>query len=107
MNVPVDAVRVGLAAFLLATALLKLLVRTDLVAAAARLGVPRTWLLGRRGQLVRPGLIAIELLLAAGLGVNSNFLAFAGAAAVAAVLLGAIGIKIKSKTPIAVGASNV
>ena len=67
MNVPVDAVRVGLAAFLLAAAVLKLLVRTDLVAAAARLGVPRTWLLGWRDRSLRPGLIAIEVLLATGL----------------------------------------
>jgi hypothetical protein len=67
MNVPVDAVRVGLAAFLLAAAVLKMLVRTDLVAATARLGVPRTWLLGWRGQTLRPVLIATELLLAAGL----------------------------------------
>jgi hypothetical protein len=67
MNVLVDAVRVGFAAFLLAAAVLKVLVRTDLVAAAARLGVPRTWLLGWRGRSLRPGLIAIEVLLATGL----------------------------------------
>jgi hypothetical protein len=60
MNVPVDAVRVGLAAFLLAAAVLKLLVRTDLVAAAARLGVPRTWLLGWRGRSLRPALVWVE-----------------------------------------------
>jgi hypothetical protein len=66
MNVPVDAVRVGLAAFLLAAAVLKLLVRTDLVAAAARLGVPKTWLLGWQGRPLRPGLITIEVLFAAG-----------------------------------------
>jgi hypothetical protein len=83
MNVPVDAVRVGLAAFLLAAALLKLLVRTDLVAAAARLGVPRTWLLGWRGQTLRPGLITIELLLAAGLVLPATA---SSAAAVAAVM---------------------
>jgi hypothetical protein len=67
MSVVVDALRAALAAFLLAAAVLKLLVRTDLVAAAARLGVPRTWLLGWRGQTLRPGLIVIELLLASGL----------------------------------------
>ena len=67
MNVLIDAARVGLAAFLLAAAVLKLLVRTDLVAAAVRLGVRRTWLLGWRGQSVRPALVALELLLAAGL----------------------------------------
>jgi hypothetical protein len=67
MNVLIDAAQVGLAAFLLAAAVLKLLVRTDLVAAAARLGVPRSWLIGWRGQSVRPALVALELLLAAGL----------------------------------------
>jgi AAHS family benzoate transporter-like MFS transporter len=45
------------------------------------------------------------LLLAAGLGVNSNFLAFAGAAAIAAVLLAAVGLNINNK--ISQGASNV
>jgi hypothetical protein len=67
MNLPVDAVRVGLAAVLLAAAVLKLVAATDLVAAAARLGVPRRWLLGRRGQSLGPAASAIELLLAAGL----------------------------------------
>ena len=62
-------------------------------------------LLGRIGAVAAPQVGG--LLLAAGLGVNSNFLAFAGAAAVAAVLLGAIGIKINSKTPTSVGAHNV
>ena len=83
MNVPVDAVRVGLAAFLLAAAVLKLLVRTDPVAAAARLGVPRTWLLGWRGRTVRPGLITIEVLLAAGVVLPATTRM---AAAVAAVM---------------------
>jgi hypothetical protein len=86
MNVPVDAVRVGLAAFLLPAAVLKLLVRTDLVAAAARLGVPRTWLLGRRGQTLRPGLIAIELLLAASLVIPAT--ARTAAAVVAVMFVG-------------------
>ena len=40
MYVLVDAVRVGLAAFLLTAAVLKLLVRTDLVAAAVAVGWP-------------------------------------------------------------------
>jgi hypothetical protein len=83
MNVPVDAVRVGLAAFLLAAAVLKLLVRTDLVAAAARLGVPKTWLLGWRGRPLRPGLITIEVLLAAGVVLPATARM---AAAVAAVM---------------------
>jgi hypothetical protein len=82
MNVPVDAVRVGLAAFLLAAAVLKLLVRTDLVAAAARLGVPRTWLLGWRGRSLRPGLIAIEVLLATGLVLPATARTTAAVAAV-------------------------
>jgi AAHS family benzoate transporter-like MFS transporter len=70
-------------------------------------GTALGWALGvgRIGAVAAPQVGG--LLLAAGLGVNSNFLAFAGAAAVAAVLLGAIGIKIKSNTPISVGASNV
>lgn len=70
-------------------------------------GTALGWALGvgRIGAVAAPQVGG--LLLAAGLGVNSNFLAFAGAAAVAAVLLGAIGIKIKSKTPNSVGASNV
>ena len=83
MNVPVDAIRVGLAAFLLAAAVLKLLVRTDLVAAAARLGVPKTWLLGWRGRPLRPGLITIEVLLAAGVVLPATARM---AAAVAAVM---------------------
>lgn len=59
-------------------------------------GTALGWALGvgRIGAVAAPQVGG--LLLAAGLGVNSNFLAFAGAAAVAAVLLGAIGIKIKS-----------
>jgi hypothetical protein len=63
----IDAVRVALAAFLLAAAVLKVAEPRDLVAAAARLGVPRTWLLGWRGRSLRPALIGIELFLAAGL----------------------------------------
>ncbi|MCX2750185.1 aromatic acid/H+ symport family MFS transporter [Arthrobacter sp. MI7-26] len=79
-------------------------------------GTALGWALGvgRIGAVAAPQ--AGGLLLAAGLGVNSNFLAFAGAAAVAAILLGAISAKIKTAkiktaninsntTP--VGASNV
>lgn len=72
-------------------------------------GTALGWALGvgRIGAVAAPQVGG--LLLAAGLGVNSNFLAFAGAAAVAAVLLGAIAIKIKSSTSthISEGASNV
>ncbi len=70
-------------------------------------GTALGWALGvgRIGAVAAPQIGG--LLLAAGLGVNSNFLAFAGAAAVAAVLLGAISIKIASKTPDTAGAPNV
>lgn len=80
-------------------------------------GTALGWALGvgRIGAVAAPQVGG--LLLAAGLGVNSNFLAFAGAAAVAAILLGAIGTKIKtakintaniqSKNTTSVGASNV
>jgi MFS transporter, AAHS family, benzoate transport protein len=80
-------------------------------------GTALGWALGvgRIGAVAAPQVGG--LLLAAGLGVNSNFLAFAGAAAVAAILLGAIGAKIKaarisdaktqSKNTTSVGASNV
>ena len=70
-------------------------------------GTALGWALGvgRIGAVAAPQVGG--LLLAAGLGVNSNFLAFAGAAAVAAVLLGAIGIKITTKPSTSVGASNV
>ncbi|WP_043805699.1 MFS transporter [Paenarthrobacter aurescens] len=68
-------------------------------------GTALGWALGtgRIGAVIAPQVGG--LLLAAGLGVNSNFLAFAGAAAIAAVLLAAVGLKIKSK--ISQGASNV
>ncbi|MDR6986805.1 AAHS family benzoate transporter-like MFS transporter [Paenarthrobacter nitroguajacolicus] len=68
-------------------------------------GTALGWALGtgRIGAVVAPQVGG--LLLAAGLGVNSNFLAFAGAAAIAAVLLAAVGLKITSTTP--QGASNV
>ncbi|MCT9871424.1 MFS transporter [Paenarthrobacter aurescens] len=68
-------------------------------------GTALGWALGtgRIGAVVAPQVGG--LLLAAGLGVNSNFLAFAGAAAIAAVLLAAVGLKIK--TTISQGASNV
>jgi AAHS family benzoate transporter-like MFS transporter len=75
-------------------------------------GTALGWALGtgRIGAVAAPQLGG--LLLAAGLGVNSNFLAFAGAAAIAAVLLAAVGLKLKSKlsispSPSPTGASNV
>ncbi|MBT2533817.1 aromatic acid/H+ symport family MFS transporter [Arthrobacter sp. ISL-48] len=70
-------------------------------------GTALGWALGvgRIGAVAAPQ--AGGLLLAAGLGVSSNFLAFAAAAAVAAILLGAISIKITSKTPTGVGDNNV
>lgn len=73
-------------------------------------GTALGWALGtgRIGAVAAPQ--AGGLLLAAGLGVNSNFLAFAGAAAIAAVLLAAVGLKLKSKPSIpssSTGASNV
>lgn len=70
-------------------------------------GTALGWALGtgRIGAVAAPQ--AGGLLLAAGLGVNSNFLAFAGAAAIAAVLLTAVGLHLKSKNPTTTGASNV
>ncbi len=73
-------------------------------------GTALGWALGtgRIGAVAAPQIGG--LLLAAGLGVNSNFLAFAGAAAIAAVLLAAVGLKLKSKLSISTsstGASNV
>jgi AAHS family benzoate transporter-like MFS transporter len=73
-------------------------------------GTALGWALGtgRIGAVAAPQIGG--LLLAAGLGVNSNFLAFAGAAAIAAVLLAAVGLKLKSKlsiSPSPTGASNV
>jgi AAHS family benzoate transporter-like MFS transporter len=70
-------------------------------------GTALGWALGtgRIGAVAAPQVGG--LLLAAGLGVNSNFLAFAGAAAIAALLLAAIGLKLKSKSSISQGASNV
>ncbi len=80
-------------------------------------GTALGWALGvgRIGAVAAPQVGG--LLLAAGLGVNSNFLAFAAAAAVAAILLGTIGAKIKttkikaakiqSNNTTSVGASNV
>jgi MFS transporter, AAHS family, benzoate transport protein len=60
-------------------------------------GTALGWALGtgRIGAVAAPQVGG--LLLAAGLGVNSNFLAFAGAAGIAAVLLAAVGINLKSK----------
>jgi len=73
-------------------------------------GTALGWALGtgRIGAVAAPQIGG--LLLAAGLGVNSNFLAFAGAAAIAAVLLTAVGLKLKSKlstSPSPTGAINV
>jgi Methylamine utilisation protein MauE len=90
MNLLIDAARVALAAFLLAAAVLKLVVRTDLVVAAARLGVPRTWLLGWRGRSLRPALVSVELLLAAGLMLPAT--ARIAAAVAAVMLLGFAGL---------------
>ncbi|MBP1136287.1 AAHS family benzoate transporter-like MFS transporter [Arthrobacter sp. PvP023] len=69
-------------------------------------GTALGWALGtgRIGAVVAPQVGG--LLLAAGLGVNSNFLAFAGAAAVAAVLLAAVGLKLKSKLSISPSSSS-
>jgi AAHS family benzoate transporter-like MFS transporter len=79
-------------------------------------GTALGWALGtgRIGAVAAPQVGG--LLLTAGLGVSSNFLAFAGAAAIAAVLLAAVGLKLKSKlsgspspypSPSPTGASNV
>ena len=70
-------------------------------------GTALGWALGtgRIGAVAAPQVGG--LLLAAGLGVNSNFLAFAGAAAIAAVLLAAVGFNLKKKLSISQGASNV
>lgn len=71
-------------------------------------GTALGWALGtgRIGAVAAPQIGG--LLLAAGLGVSSNFLAFAGAAAIAAVLLAAVGLKLKSKSSTSpTGASNV
>ncbi|MFK0006600.1 MFS transporter [Paenarthrobacter sp. NPDC090520] len=60
-------------------------------------GTALGWALGtgRIGAVVAPQVGG--LLLAAGLGVGSNFLTFAGAAAAAAILLAAVGFTIKAK----------
>ncbi|MCW3768073.1 aromatic acid/H+ symport family MFS transporter [Paenarthrobacter sp. PAE-2] len=65
-------------------------------------GTALGWALGtgRIGAVVAPQVGG--LLLAAGLGVNSNFLTFAGAAAAAAMLLAVVGLTIKAKQ----GATN-
>jgi AAHS family benzoate transporter-like MFS transporter len=72
-------------------------------------GTALGWALGtgRIGAVAAPQVGG--LLLAAGLGVKSNFLAFAGAAAIAAVLLAAVGLKLKSQLsiPSSTGANNV
>jgi AAHS family benzoate transporter-like MFS transporter len=70
-------------------------------------GTALGWALGvgRIGAVAAPQVGG--LLLAAGLGVNSNFLAFAGAATVAAILLAAVGTRLKSKTSTSIGANNV
>jgi AAHS family benzoate transporter-like MFS transporter len=70
-------------------------------------GTALGWALGvgRIGAVAAPQ--AGGLLLAAGLGVNSNFLAFAGAAAAAALLLVVIGAKTIRTTSTPVGVNNV
>ncbi|MFC9334986.1 MFS transporter [Arthrobacter sp. NPDC057009] len=70
-------------------------------------GTALGWALGvgRIGAVAAPQ--AGGLLLAAGLGVNSNFLAFAGAAAAAALLLLAVGAKTIRTTSTPVGVNNV
>lgn len=70
-------------------------------------GTALGWALGtgRIGAVAAPQIGG--LLLAAGLGVNSNFLAFAGAAAIAAVLLVVVGLKLSAKISIPQGARNV
>ena len=71
-------------------------------------GTALGWALGtgRIGAVMAPQ--AGGLLLAAGLGVSSNFLAFAGGAAIAAVLLAAVGLHLKSKnSPTTTGVHNV
>ena len=78
-------------------------------------GTALGWALGtgRIGAVAAPQVGG--LLLAAGLGVNSNFLAFAAAAGTAAILIAAVGIKLKAQnaTPqstssaVSKGASNV
>ncbi|UKA51652.1 aromatic acid/H+ symport family MFS transporter [Arthrobacter sp. FW305-123] len=68
-------------------------------------GTALGWALGtgRIGAVIAPQVGG--LLLAAGMGVNSNFLAFAGAAAIAAILLAGVGLTIKNR--ISQGALNV
>lgn len=70
-------------------------------------GTALGWALGvgRVGAVAAPQVGG--LLLAAGLGVNSNFLAFAGAAAVAALLIAAVAIKLSSRSTNPVGDHNV
>ena len=70
-------------------------------------GTALGWALGtgRIGAVAAPQVGG--LLLAAGLGVNSNFLAFAGAAAIAAVLVVVVGLRLTSKISIPQGARNV
>jgi hypothetical protein len=80
-----DALRVAVAACFLAGALLKWSAPTDLVAAAARLGVPTGWLAGRRGRVLRPVLIGYELVLALGLCLPATARLVAWLAAVTAL----------------------
>lgn len=69
-------------------------------------GTALGWALGvgRIGAVAAPQLGG--LLLAAGLGVNSNFIAFAAAAALAAVLLGAIAVRVKATPTIHEGSNK-
>lgn len=69
-------------------------------------GTALGWALGvgRIGAVAAPQVGGV--LLAAGMGVNSNFMAFAGAAAVAAILLWVISVRIKS-TPESTTTSSI
>nr|WP_129587410.1 aromatic acid/H+ symport family MFS transporter [Arthrobacter alpinus] len=69
-------------------------------------GTALGWALGvgRIGAVAAPQVGGV--LLAAGMGVNSNFMAFAGAAAVAAILLWVISVRIKS-TPESTPTSSI
>jgi len=69
-------------------------------------GTALGWALGvgRIGAVAAPQLGG--LLLAAGLGVNSNFIAFAAAAVLAALLLGVIALRVKATTTISEGKAS-
>ncbi|WP_374200383.1 MFS transporter [Arthrobacter sp. M4] len=69
-------------------------------------GTALGWALGvgRIGAVAAPQLGG--LLLAAGLGVNSNFIAFAAAAALAALLLGTIAVRVRATSTILEGKAS-